>query len=352
MDLVRKDIRPSQILTRRAIENAIASVAATGGSTNGVLHLLAIARELGIPLSIDDFDAILERTPRDRRPEAVGHVRRDRPLRRPAGSGSSPRELAQRDLIDADALTVDGRTLGEIADAAEETPGPAGRRLDREAAQAPRRPRDPARQPRAGRVCDQARRSRPDASPRPGQGLRLGARLLRRGEGRRDRAGRRGRHPLRGARRRTGDAGDARRSRRRSSARGSRTRSRSSPTGASRARRTGSWSGTSRPRRSSGGPIAALQTGDMVVDRRRRQRELDVELSDDEIAARLARLAAAEAALRRAGVFAKYAALVSSASEGAVTRPPPPQSAVGAHERQEAAKIHAGGAGGTSQGAP
>ena len=63
MELVRKDIRPSQILTRQAIDNAIAAVAATGGSTNGVLHLLAIARELGIPLSIDDFDTILDRTP-------------------------------------------------------------------------------------------------------------------------------------------------------------------------------------------------------------------------------------------------------------------------------------------------
>jgi dihydroxy-acid dehydratase len=63
MDLVRKDLRPSQILTRAAFENAIASVAAMGGSTNGVLHLLAIARELDVPLAIDDFDAILERTP-------------------------------------------------------------------------------------------------------------------------------------------------------------------------------------------------------------------------------------------------------------------------------------------------
>ena len=58
MDLVRDDMRPSQILTREAFENAIAAVAATGGSTNGVLHLLAIAREAGIPLELDDFDTI------------------------------------------------------------------------------------------------------------------------------------------------------------------------------------------------------------------------------------------------------------------------------------------------------
>src|SRR5437762_8639542 len=63
MTLVRHDIRPSSIVTREAIENAIAAIAATGGSTNGVLHLLAIARELGVPLELDDFARIAERTP-------------------------------------------------------------------------------------------------------------------------------------------------------------------------------------------------------------------------------------------------------------------------------------------------
>jgi dihydroxy-acid dehydratase len=63
MTLVRHDIRPSHIVTRNAIENAIAGVAATGGSTNGVLHLLAIAHEMGIPLQIDEFDTIAARTP-------------------------------------------------------------------------------------------------------------------------------------------------------------------------------------------------------------------------------------------------------------------------------------------------
>ena len=63
MDLVRRDVRPSSIVTRRALENGIASVAATGGSTNGVLHLLAIAHEYGIPLDIDEFGAIADRTP-------------------------------------------------------------------------------------------------------------------------------------------------------------------------------------------------------------------------------------------------------------------------------------------------
>src|SRR5205085_7889191 len=63
MQLVRDDVRPSQIVTRDALENAAASVAATGGSTNGVLHLLAIAHEFGIPLDIDEFGAIADRTP-------------------------------------------------------------------------------------------------------------------------------------------------------------------------------------------------------------------------------------------------------------------------------------------------
>ena len=121
MDLVRKDVRPSQILTRKAIENAIASVAATGGSTNGVLHLLAISRELGIPLSIDDFDAIVARTPLIADLKPLGST--SQPIStQPAGWASSPRARS-RGLVDPDSPTVDGRSLGEIADAAEETPG-------------------------------------------------------------------------------------------------------------------------------------------------------------------------------------------------------------------------------------
>src|SRR5207247_3202247 len=63
VDLVRRDVRPSQIVTLAAIENAAASVVATGGSTNGLLHLLALAREFGLEFTIDDFDRIAERTP-------------------------------------------------------------------------------------------------------------------------------------------------------------------------------------------------------------------------------------------------------------------------------------------------
>jgi len=122
MDAVRANRRPSQIITRKALENAIASVAASGGSTNAVLHLIAIARELGIPLNVDDFDEISRRTPFicDLTP-AGKYVASDYQ----AAGGS--RVLAQR-LIDAGhadgtTLTISGRTLSEEAKLAKETPG-------------------------------------------------------------------------------------------------------------------------------------------------------------------------------------------------------------------------------------
>src|SRR5690242_481999 len=115
MRLVREDIRPSQIVTREALENAAASVAATGGSTNGVLHILAIARELGIPFSIDDFDHIAARTPIVASLKPGGqYVATD--IFDAGGVGLVARELAKRELIHTSAMTVDGRTLGEIAE--------------------------------------------------------------------------------------------------------------------------------------------------------------------------------------------------------------------------------------------
>ncbi|MCC6224216.1 MAG: dihydroxy-acid dehydratase [Thermoleophilia bacterium] len=122
MDLVRRDIRPSAILTRAAFENAIASVAAMGGSTNGVLHLLALARELGLPLAIDDFDAILERTPviADLKPWGR-FVATD--VYEAGGLSLVTRELLRQGLVDGDAITVDGRTIAELAESARETPG-------------------------------------------------------------------------------------------------------------------------------------------------------------------------------------------------------------------------------------
>ena len=81
MELVRDDIRPSQILTRDASRTRSPPSPATGGSTNGVLHLLAIAREVGIELELDDFDSIADRDPDRRRPEAGRPLRRDRHVR-------------------------------------------------------------------------------------------------------------------------------------------------------------------------------------------------------------------------------------------------------------------------------
>lgn len=121
MELVRNDLRPSAIITREAIEDAIVSVAATGGSTNGVLHLLAIAREMDIDLSIDDFDPIAERTPIIASLKPGGeYVATD--LYAAGGTPLIMRELAKADLLHLDRPTVDGRSIREATDAAMETP--------------------------------------------------------------------------------------------------------------------------------------------------------------------------------------------------------------------------------------
>ncbi|HEY0416100.1 MAG TPA: dihydroxy-acid dehydratase [Gaiellaceae bacterium] len=122
MKLVVDDTRPRSILTRDAFENAIASIAATGGSTNGVLHLLAIAAEAGVELSIDDFDTISARTPivADIKPGGR-FVATD--LFRAGGVGLVARELVEAGVAHPEALTVDGRSLGEVAAAVRETPG-------------------------------------------------------------------------------------------------------------------------------------------------------------------------------------------------------------------------------------
>jgi dihydroxy-acid dehydratase len=122
MELVNGGIRPSQIMTRAAIDNAIASVAATGGSTNGVLHLLAIAHELGIPLQLEDFDRIAERTPIVASLMPGGRFTA-LDIHEAGGVGLVARELLKRDLVDGATRNVDGRTLSEVADAAAETIG-------------------------------------------------------------------------------------------------------------------------------------------------------------------------------------------------------------------------------------
>ena len=122
VDLIRRDLRPSQIIPRQAIENAIASIATTGGSTNGVLHFLAIARELGIELNIGDFQEISARTPLfvDLKPGGR-FVAPD--LHRAGGIGLVAQRLKQAGLLREKALTVTGRSIGEEADRARESPG-------------------------------------------------------------------------------------------------------------------------------------------------------------------------------------------------------------------------------------
>jgi dihydroxy-acid dehydratase len=122
MDLVTRELLPSAILTRAAFENAIAAVVCTGGSTNSVLHLLALAREAGVPLEIDDFDRISRRVPllADLKPGGR-FVAVD--LQRAGGTRLVGKRLADAGLLQGDALTVSGRTIGEEAAEAAETAG-------------------------------------------------------------------------------------------------------------------------------------------------------------------------------------------------------------------------------------
>jgi len=122
VDAVRADRRPRSIATRKAFENAIASVAASGGSTNAVLHLLAMAREAGVELSLDDFQKISERTPLlvDLKP-AGRFVAVD--VDRAGGMAVIAKRLADGGYVDGSAMTVTGRTFSEEAADAKETPG-------------------------------------------------------------------------------------------------------------------------------------------------------------------------------------------------------------------------------------
>jgi len=121
LDLLRRGVTPSQIITKSAIENAIAGVAATGGSTNAVLHLLAIANEARLPLSIDDFDQISSKTPiiADLKPGGR-FVATD--LYAAGGTALIAKRMIEAGLLNGDAITVSGKTLAQEANAAKESP--------------------------------------------------------------------------------------------------------------------------------------------------------------------------------------------------------------------------------------
>jgi dihydroxy-acid dehydratase len=122
MDVLRRGQRPSQVITKDALQNAIAAVATSGGSTNGVLHLLAVAREMGVPLQIDEFDEISERTPLlcDLQPGGR-YVATD--LYEAGGVPLVLKRLLEAGVLNAHAQTVTGRTIGEHAEEASETAG-------------------------------------------------------------------------------------------------------------------------------------------------------------------------------------------------------------------------------------
>jgi dihydroxy-acid dehydratase len=120
--LVRENLSPSHFITRRSLENAITSVAATGGSTNAVMHLLAIAHEAGIELTIDDFDHLAQRTPVVASLKPGGeYVATD--LYRAGGVGLIVRELMKKHLLHGDAPTVDGRTIADLGNDVKESFG-------------------------------------------------------------------------------------------------------------------------------------------------------------------------------------------------------------------------------------
>jgi dihydroxy-acid dehydratase len=316
MDLLRWDIRPSSILNRKSFDNAIAGVAATGGSTNAVLHLLAMARESGIPLGIDDFDTVSRRTPIIASLKPGGDfLAAD--LHAAGGIALVAKRLLEAGLVDGSRLTASGKTLGEEAMRAAPTEGqavvatvanpfkstgglvilkgnlaPEGcvvkiagheRLYHKGPARIFNREEDAmaavtAREIEAGDVVV-IRYEGPKGGPGMREMLGVTAALVGEGLGEQVALMTDGRF-----------------------------------SGATR----GLMVGHVAPEAASGGPIAAIEEGDrIVIDVEGRR--LDLELDDARIKERLSRWHAPEPNYK-SGVFAKYAAMVASASEGAITR--------------------------------
>jgi dihydroxy-acid dehydratase len=315
MDLLRRGVKPLDILTRRAFENAIASVAATGGSTNSVLHLLAMAREAGVPLSIEDFDTISSHTPiiADLKPGGQ-YVAVD--VHRAGGIQLIARRLLEAGLIDGSQMTPSGRTIGEEAALAEETEGqkviwPASNPIKKTgglvilkgnlapegcvlkvAGMVRTHHRGPAR------VFDceeDSMHAVTSKSIKPGDVVVIRYEGPRGGPGMREMLGVTGALVGEGLGESVALLTDGRFS------------------GATH----GLMAGHVAPEAARGGPIAAVKDGD-IIEFDIGKRRLDVELSEAQIKERLANWREPEPRYKT-GVFAKYAALVSSASEGAIT---------------------------------
>ena len=315
IDMLAADRRPSQIITRKSLENAITSVAATAGSTNGVLHLLAIAHEAQVPITLEDFHAISQRTPvlADLKPGGQ-FVAND--LYEAGGIPFLAKRMAEAGLLHTDELTVTGRTIGEEANAATETEG-----------QVVVRPVDAPLKPTGGFAI-----LRGNLAP-DGCVLKLAGqdKTLHRGPARIFEREEDTFAAIKGGEIKPGDVVVIRYE---------------GPTGGPGMREMlgvtaaivgaglsedvalltdGRFSGATHgfmichvaPEAAKGGPLAILQEGDeIVIDAK--ERKLDVQLSDAEIQARFEQWTPPEPRYTR-GVMAKYANSVSSASEGAVT---------------------------------
>jgi dihydroxy-acid dehydratase len=315
VDVLRRGVRPSDIITKDALENAIAAIACSGGSTNGVLHLLAVAREMGVELSIDDFDRISERTPLlcDLKPGGQ-YVAVD--LYEAGGVPLMLQRLQQGGLIHEDPITVTGQSIGELATAATEADG---QRVVRPL-------EDPIKS--SGGLAILRGNLAPD-----GCVVKLAGHERRRHEGpaRVFDSEEAAMHAVTHAELQAGDVVVIRNE---GPAGGPGMREMLAVTAAINGiglggevalLTDGRFSGATHgfmaghvaPEAARGGPIAAVRDGDRItidVDARR----LDVDLDDDEIARRVAAYERPDNP-DMTGVLAKYAALVGSASEGAVT---------------------------------
>jgi dihydroxy-acid dehydratase len=316
MDLLARGVRPRELITRESLENAIMAVAASGGSTNGVLHLLAVAREMGVELSIDDFDEIAERTPTlcDLKP---GGRFLATDLHAAGGTAVLAQRLVEAGLLHADAPTVTGKTIGEHAAEAREADG-----------QEVIRPLADPVKPTGGLAI-----LRGNVAPE-GSVVKLSGHERRHHEGP-ARVFEGEEAAMRAVTAGEIQAGDVVVIRNEGPVGGPGMREMLAVTaaivgeglGESVALLTdGRFSGATRgfmaghiaPEAALGGPIAAIRDGDtIIIDVPGRR--IDVGLDDDEIARRIAAYTAPDNAVET-GVLSKYAKLVSSASEGAVTR--------------------------------
>jgi dihydroxy-acid dehydratase len=317
MNGLARGIRPRDILTRKAFENAIAGIACTGGSTNGVLHLLAIAREAGVPLAIDDFQRVSERTPllADLKPSGR-YVATD--VDKAGGIPVIAKRLLDGKYADGSTLTVTGKTFSDEAGAARETPGqPVIAPLDKPlkktgglvilkgnlapegcVAKISGHERLTHRGP--ARVFESEEAAMTAVTEKR---IKAGDVVVIRNEGPKGGPGMREMLSVTGAIVGEGLGGSV----------ALLTDGRFS--GATHGLMLGHVS----PEAALGGPIAAVREGDTIhIDVN--QRVLEVEVSDAALKQRMAEWKAPRPRYPD-GVFAKYAALVSSASEGAITRP-------------------------------